>query len=91
MIARARATIGDPDIPVRVKSISKWTINKMFARSMVKGRVAITDDATHRHPPASRLGSNTSVQDAFNLAWKLALIVKGQCSRAPANSRFICR
>lgn len=80
VIARARATIGDPDIPVRVKSVSKWTINRMFARSMVKGRVAIAGDAAHRHPPANGLGSNTSVQDAFNLAWKLALIVKGQAA-----------
>ncbi|CAE6822156.1 FAD-dependent monooxygenase [Paraburkholderia domus] len=80
VIARARATIGDPDIPIRVKSVSKWTINRMFARSMVKGRVAIAGDAAHRHPPANGLGSNTSAQDAFNLAWKLALIVKGQAS-----------
>ncbi|WP_431824425.1 FAD-dependent monooxygenase [Burkholderia sp. F1] len=82
VIARARATIGDPDIPIRVKSVSKWTINRMFARSMVNGRVAIAGDAAHRHPPANGLGSNTSVQDAFNLAWKLAMIVKGQASPA---------
>jgi 2,4-dichlorophenol 6-monooxygenase len=31
----------------------------------------------HRHPPSSGLGSNTSIQDAFNLAWKLAYAVKG--------------
>ncbi|WP_434666726.1 FAD-dependent monooxygenase [Paraburkholderia sp. A3BS-1L] len=82
VIARARATIGDPDIPVRVKAVSKWTINRMVARSMVKGRVAIAGDAAHRHPPANGLGSNTSVQDAFNLAWKLAMIVKGEASPA---------
>jgi 2,4-dichlorophenol 6-monooxygenase len=80
VIARARATIGDPDIPIRVKAVSKWTINRMFAHSMVKGRVAIAGDAAHRHPPANGLGSNTSVQDAFNLAWKLAMIVKGQAA-----------
>lgn len=82
LIARARATIGDPDIPIRVKAVSKWTINRMFARGMVKGRVAIAGDAAHRHPPANGLGSNTSVQDAFNLAWKLAMIVKGEASPA---------
>ncbi|MGE8166317.1 FAD-dependent oxidoreductase [Paraburkholderia sp. NPDC080076] len=80
IIQRARATIGEPDIPVRVKAVSKWTINRMVARQMVKGRVAIAGDAAHRHPPANGLGSNTSVQDAFNLAWKLALIVKGQAA-----------
>lgn len=80
VIARARSSIGDPDIPIRVKSVSKWTVNKMFARSMVKGRVAIAGDAAHRHPPTNGLGSNTSVQDAFNLAWKLAMIVKGHAA-----------
>ncbi|WP_321939376.1 FAD-dependent monooxygenase [Paraburkholderia sp. J8-2] len=82
VIARARATIGEADIPVRVKAVSKWTINRMVARTMVKGRVAIAGDAAHRHPPANGLGSNTSVQDAFNLAWKLAMIVKGEASPA---------
>ena len=80
VIARARATIGDPDIPIGVKSVSKWTINSVVARSMVKGRVAIAGDAAHRHPPANGLGSNTSIQDAFNLAWKLAMVVKGQAA-----------
>src|SRR5690242_13034602 len=35
-------------------------------------------DATHRHPPANGLGSNTCIQDAFNLAWKLALVLQGK-------------
>jgi 2,4-dichlorophenol 6-monooxygenase len=35
-------------------------------------------DAVHRHPPSNGLGSNTSIQDAFNLAWKLAMVLKGQ-------------
>ncbi|MGF6442615.1 FAD-dependent monooxygenase [Paraburkholderia youngii] len=34
-------------------------------------------DATHRHPPSSGLGLNTCVQDAFNLAWKLAYVLNG--------------
>lgn len=69
--------IGDPNVAIKVKSISKWTINSMFAKNMVKGRIAIAGDAAHRHPPSGGLGSNTSVLDAFNLAWKLALLVKG--------------
>jgi 2,4-dichlorophenol 6-monooxygenase len=35
-------------------------------------------DAAHRHPPSNGLGSNTSIQDGFNLAWKLAKVIKGQ-------------
>ena len=34
-------------------------------------------DAVHRHPPSNGLGSNTSIQDAFNLAWKLAMVLQG--------------
>lgn len=36
-------------------------------------------DAVHRHPPMNGLGSNTCIQDAANLAWKIALVEKGQC------------
>ena len=35
-------------------------------------------DAVHRHPPLNELGSNTCIQDAFNLAWKVAYVLKGK-------------
>jgi len=38
----------------------------------------LAGDAAHRHPPANGLGSNTSIQDSYNLAWKLALVVSGR-------------
>lgn len=37
-------------------------------------------DATHRHPPFNGLGSNTCIQDAFNLAWKIAYVESGKAS-----------
>lgn len=37
-------------------------------------------DATHRHPPFNGLGSNTCIQDAFNLAWKIALVEAGKAA-----------
>lgn len=37
-------------------------------------------DAIHRHPPTNGLGSNTCIQDGFNLAWKLAMVIKGQAA-----------
>jgi 2,4-dichlorophenol 6-monooxygenase len=43
-------------------------------------------DAAHRHPPSNGLGSNTSIQDSFNLAWKLAAVVKGQATPALLDS-----
>jgi 2,4-dichlorophenol 6-monooxygenase len=58
-------------------------------------------DATHRHPPSNGLGSNTSVQDAYNLAWKLALVLKGTAGeglldsydveRAPVGKQIVLR
>lgn len=76
LIARAHMTIGDASIPVRIKSASKWQINHVVAETYRTGRIFLTGDAAHRHPPANGLGSNTSIQDAFNLAWKLAMVVK---------------
>lgn len=36
----------------------------------------------HRHPPSNGLGSNTSIQDSYNLAWKLAMVLKGQAAQS---------
>ncbi|MFY1694348.1 FAD-dependent monooxygenase [Solwaraspora sp. WMMA2101] len=41
------------------------------------GRVFVAGDAAHLHPPAGGQGMNTGIQDAWNLAWKLALAVRG--------------
>lgn len=82
IIARARAIIGDPDIPVKVKSANKWKINRVVAKDMKRGRVFLAGDAAHRHPPANGLGTNTSIQDAYNLAWKIAMVLKGQAGPA---------
>lgn len=86
IVARARAVIGDPDIPVRVKSANKWQINHVMAKDMRRGRVFLAGDAAHRHPPANGLGTNTSIQDSFNLAWKIAMVLKGEASPALLDS-----
>jgi 2,4-dichlorophenol 6-monooxygenase len=82
LIARARATIGDPEVPITIKGVSKWTINQVVAKTMNKGRVLIAGNAAHRHPPTNGLGANTCVQDTFNLAWKLALVLQGKAGAA---------
>jgi 2,4-dichlorophenol 6-monooxygenase len=69
--------IGDRSIPIDVTSWSTWTVNHMHATSYRQGRVFCMGDAVHRHPPSNGLGSNTSIQDAYNLAWKLAMVLKG--------------
>lgn len=80
---RLHQLIGDGDLPaerqikVEVVSAYRWTINDQHATSWQKGRVLCIGDAVHRHPPINGLGSNTCISDAFNLAWKLAYVVRG--------------
>lgn len=56
------------------------------AKSYSEGNIFCLGDAVHRHPPLNGLGSNTCVQDAFNLAWKLAYVEQGLASPALLNS-----
>ena len=72
-----RRLVGDDEIPVTIKSSSAWTVNEMYAETYSNGRVFCAGDASHRHPPSNGLGSNTSIQDAYNLAWKLKLVLDG--------------
>jgi 2,4-dichlorophenol 6-monooxygenase len=77
VLPRIREMIGDPDIEVEIENVTTWQINQAWATRYSAGRVFCGGDAVHRHPPSSGLGSNTSIQDAFNLAWKLAYVIKG--------------
>ncbi|MFI6804945.1 FAD-dependent oxidoreductase [Streptomyces luteogriseus] len=96
-----RALVGDDDIPVTVKSSSAWTVNEMYAETYARGRVFCAGDAVHRHPPSNGLGSNTSIQDAYNLAWKLKLVLDGtahprlldsySAERAPVGRQIVTR
>ena len=78
----ARQLVGDPELEIELISANTWTVNDAYATHMQKDRVFIMGDAAHRHPPSNGLGSNTSIQDAFNLAWKLAAVIKGQAGAA---------
>lgn len=69
--------IQDSSIDVRITGIYPWRINDVIATRYSAGRVFCAGDAVHRHPPMNGLGGNTCVQDGFNLAWKLAYVVKG--------------
>ena len=76
----AVALVGTDDFEMTIKSRSPWTINHQFATTVAKGRVFCAGDAVHRHPPTNGLGSNTSIQDAYNLAWKIAHVLRGSAS-----------
>ncbi|MEC9342556.1 MAG: FAD-dependent monooxygenase [Pseudomonadota bacterium] len=97
----ARDLIGDPDIEIEFQDASVWTVNNCYATHLQNGRVLCMGDAVHRHPPSNGLGSNTSIQDGFNLAWKIAMVVKGQAGpglletysveRAPIAKQIVTR
>ncbi|RWX13228.1 FAD-binding protein [Rhizobium leguminosarum] len=61
----------------RVNWISRFTDISRQATAYRKGRVFLAGDAAHVHSPVGGQGLNTGVQDAVNLGWKLAQVVKG--------------
>jgi 2-polyprenyl-6-methoxyphenol hydroxylase-like FAD-dependent oxidoreductase len=72
-----RAGLGDENVPVKVDSVMHWDATADTAERFQKGRVFLVGDAAHVMPPSGGFGGNTGVQDAHNLAWKLALVLKG--------------
>jgi hypothetical protein len=60
--------------------LAGFRINGRKVASYRWGRVFLAGDAAHVHSPAGGQGMNTGMQDAFNLAWKLALVVRGMCA-----------
>lgn len=72
------ARTGRGDIVVRSVSWSSvYAMNARLADRYRVGRVFIAGDAAHVHPPTGGQGLNTSVQDAYNLGWKLASVLAG--------------
>jgi 2,4-dichlorophenol 6-monooxygenase len=74
--------LGTRDIDVEITDMSLWGNNEMWATNCQSGRVFALGDAIHRHPPGNGLGSNTSIQDAYNLAWKLTAVLRGYAGAA---------
>lgn len=77
-----RQLLGISDLPVEITGASLWGNNEMYATHLQQGRVFCAGDAVHRHPPSNGLGSNTSIQDSYNLAWKIAAVLRGQADPA---------
>ncbi len=75
--------------PIRLHD-PKWTayfkIHRRQAVSYRIGRVFLAGDAAHIHSPFGGQGMNTGLQDAYNLAWKLALTLKGAAKPALLDS-----
>ncbi len=100
-ISIVRSLVGVPDLEVEILGYSLWGINDMHASRVSEGRVFCVGDAIHRHPPNHGLGSNTSLQDSYNLVWKLAAVLNGtagpelldtyDAERAPVAAQIVRR
>jgi 2-polyprenyl-6-methoxyphenol hydroxylase-like FAD-dependent oxidoreductase len=75
-----RAAVGVPDAAIEITQIIPWRTVADSAERYSKGRVFLVGDAAHTMPPNGGFGGNTGVQDAHNLAWKLALALRGVAS-----------
>ncbi|MGY1437596.1 FAD-dependent monooxygenase [Streptomyces reniochalinae] len=71
--------------PEQLKEVvhaSEFRVNAALADRFRSGRVFLAGDAAHIHSPAGGQGLNTSVQDAYNLGWKLGLVLHGHADEA---------
>jgi 2-polyprenyl-6-methoxyphenol hydroxylase and related FAD-dependent oxidoreductases len=65
---------------------STYKVHSRKASSFMKGRCFIAGDAAHIHTPAGGQGMNTGIQDAYNLAWKLAYVLRGEINSSVLTS-----
>jgi hypothetical protein len=72
-----RKGIGVPDIPVTVLGVSPWQASAIVSDRYRDGNVFLAGDAAHEMPPTGGFGLNTGVQDVYNLAWKIAAVMRG--------------
>jgi len=79
-----RAAIGWKDDATKtldILDVRPWTMSAEVAETFrVDERVFLAGDAAHRFPPSGGFGMNTGIQDAHNLAWKIAAVVRGHSS-----------
>jgi len=73
-----RKGVGEPDLPVEILGVSYWEASAIVADRYRDRRLFLAGDAAHEMPPTGGFGMNTGVQDAQNLVWKLAAVLKGQ-------------
>ncbi|MHA5052154.1 FAD-dependent oxidoreductase [Streptomyces sp. SD15] len=72
-----RRAVGVPDLDVQITGRAAWHAAERVAERYADGRVFLAGDSAHEMSPTGAFGSNTGIQDAHNLAWKLAAVLNG--------------
>ncbi|MDJ0345166.1 FAD-dependent monooxygenase [Streptomyces sp. H10-C2] len=72
-----RTATGVPDLELEVTGKAPWHAADRVAERYGAGRVFLAGDSAHEMSPTGAFGSNTGIQDAHNLAWKLAAVLRG--------------
>ena len=72
--------LGSNEVPITIEGIMPWKAEADVADRFQSGRIFLAGDSAHVMPPNGGFGGNTGVQDAHNLAWKLATVLQGQAS-----------
>ena len=85
-IELVRSAVGMPGLAVEIEDVATWKATAECADAYRTGRVFLAGDAAHVVPPTGGFGGNTGVQDAANLAWKLAVVLKGEAGEALLDS-----
>jgi len=81
-----RALFKLPELEITNMTMSHWLIESVVAERYRAGRTFLIGDAAHRHSPMGGLGLNTGIQDAHNLAWKLAAVLAGHAGASLLDS-----
>jgi len=84
-LAYLRTAIG-ADMPMEIVDVANWRAEATCAERLRDGRVFLAGDAAHVVPPNGGFGGNMGIQDALNLSWKLAAVVKGDAGPALLDS-----
>ncbi|MEU5694163.1 aklavinone 12-hydroxylase RdmE [Actinosynnema sp. NPDC020468] len=71
-----------PDLEPSIVDITSWEMAAWLADSFRSGRVFLVGDAAKVTPPTGGLGGNTAVGDGYDLAWKLAAVLRGEAGEA---------
>lgn len=75
------------EVPIEILSMGNWLAgHALVAQRLRQGRVFIAGDAAHLFTPTGGLGYNTAVEDAVNLGWKLASVIRGHAPTALLDS-----